>query len=113
MPLYMMPVDVGDFIDDDEESDDDQFGATDRSSSPVRSPPTQLARAVAPAASAPVRGNVPAPVPWGSAAVPRQPALSPSPPVRRKAMYNVGDINFEERTNKNRFLFTFTDPCDP
>lgn len=91
----------------DEDDNDSAPEFVDEPSSPVRSQPTPVRKAHRiPAASQNQVMSSPAGRTAGAGRaleLPRRPRL----------LHNVGDINFETPTNRNTFIFTFSDPCDP
>lgn len=95
--------------DEDEGTDEEALAINDGPSTPVR--PQPAPRRSRPSATQ--RSQAPQNTAHNS--IPAAPmATSPLFPSRRpRIMHNVGDINFEEPSNRNAFLFTFTDPCDP
>ncbi|GJE95923.1 PIN-like domain-containing protein [Phanerochaete sordida] len=92
---------VGGDDDGDDSDSSPEFG--DEPSSPAKSQPMAVSATRQPAASQGAITRIPA--------TPTRRTSHPLP--RPRLLHNVGDINFEESTNRNTFIFTFSDPCDP
>ena len=95
---------VVDEDDGEDEDDSDSAPEFEGPSSPLRSQP-----ASARASRKPIDSQVTSVASPAATGGPRPPWASRRPRV----LHNVGDINFERPSNRNAFLFTFSDPCDP